>query len=170
MQPPPPLPPPRITFRLTVRDRSCVQTAEPHLAQWNICVGFSLFPSAILLEPFICSLTTKSVPRFPWFLPWFLPCHAFALATVATGLAVFKNKRCNSELQHVFLSTPPSYLLGSRGSFCGGSQVETGCRGIKVHPPNGAGNTDIHKGRQASIEVMTSARTNLPALEGSSRN
>lgn len=71
-------PHPHPPFRLTVRDRSCVQTAEPHLAQWNICVGFSLFPCAILLEPFICTLTARPVPRFPWF-PWKRPRHTFGL-------------------------------------------------------------------------------------------
>lgn len=57
-----------ITSRLCVCQRlsvCCVQTAEPHLAQWNICVVFSFhFLSPLLLDPFLCCLITSHVLVF----------------------------------------------------------------------------------------------------------
>lgn len=61
-------PPPSITSCLSVcqtLSMRCVQTAEPHLDQWNICVVFSFhFLSPLLLGLFICCLITSHVLVF----------------------------------------------------------------------------------------------------------
>lgn len=59
---------PPITSRLSVCQRlsmCCVQTAGPHLDQWNICVVFSFhLLSLLLLGLFICCLITSHVLVF----------------------------------------------------------------------------------------------------------
>lgn len=58
-------PPHHFPFVCLPETMCCVQTAGPHLDQWNICVVFSFhLLSLLLLDFFICSLITSHVLVF----------------------------------------------------------------------------------------------------------